>query len=205
VRIMYENFSSLSIFTLGPACHKKVQQLKKLMSDYSVDLLAGCETRTDWRFVLSKKDRFCNLFGNGQPTRGVCASNTNDGGINGTNGVGPALRPLAVSPPLLLRSDLMPLALVVGGPMGNFPPLFFFPPQLTKSNSEKKQKNGTDHGLTTAPFPPNPISTNRSRPPPSSKNSIPFTKISPILATSRHNAHRGRCRDVARIGVSVAP
>jgi hypothetical protein len=81
VRIMYENFSSLCIFTLGPACHKKVRQLNKLMSDYSMDLLTGCKTRTDWRFVLSKEDRFCNLFGNEQPMRGVCASNTNDGKI----------------------------------------------------------------------------------------------------------------------------
>jgi hypothetical protein len=81
VWIMYENFSSLSIFTLGPTRHKKVRQLNKLMSDYSVDLLAGCKMRTDWRFVSSKEDRFCNLFGNGQPTRGVCASNTNYGKI----------------------------------------------------------------------------------------------------------------------------
>jgi hypothetical protein len=41
VQIMYENFSSLSIFTIGLACHKKVRQLNKLMLDYSVDLLAG--------------------------------------------------------------------------------------------------------------------------------------------------------------------
>ncbi len=81
VRIMYENFSCLSIFTLGPPCHKKVRQLNKLMLDYSMDLLAGCKTRMDWRFVSSKEDRFCNLFGNGQPTRIVCASNTNDGKI----------------------------------------------------------------------------------------------------------------------------
>ncbi len=78
---MYENFSSLSIFTVGLARHKKVRQLNKLMSDYSVDLLPGCGTRTDWHFVSSKEDRFCSLFGNGQPTRGVCASNTNDGMI----------------------------------------------------------------------------------------------------------------------------
>jgi hypothetical protein len=107
---MYENFLSLSIFTLGPARHKKLRQLNNLMLDYSVDLLAGCKTRTDWCLVLSKKDRFCNLFGNWQPMRGVCAFNTNDGKIKWINGVGPALWPLVVSPPLLLRSDLMPLA-----------------------------------------------------------------------------------------------
>ncbi len=81
VQIMYENFSSLIIFTLSPARHKKVRQLNKLMSNYSMDLLAGCKTRTDWHFISSKEDRFCNLFGNGQPTRGVCASNTNNGKI----------------------------------------------------------------------------------------------------------------------------
>jgi hypothetical protein len=78
---MYENFSSLSIFIMGPTRHLKVQQLNKLMLDYSVDLLAGCKTRTDWHFVSSKEDRFCNLFGNRQPMRGVCASNTTNGKI----------------------------------------------------------------------------------------------------------------------------
>jgi len=37
------------------------------------DLLAGCETRTDWRFVTKEEDRFVNLFGNGSPTRGIAA------------------------------------------------------------------------------------------------------------------------------------
>ena len=47
-----------------------------------MDLLAGCKTRTDWCFVSSIEDRYCNLFGNEQPTRGVCASNTNNGKIS---------------------------------------------------------------------------------------------------------------------------
>jgi hypothetical protein len=48
------------------------------MRDFGGDLLAGCETRTDWRFVTKEEDRFVNLFGDGSPTRGIAASNTND-------------------------------------------------------------------------------------------------------------------------------
>ncbi len=48
VQVMHKNFSSLGLFTEGPAWHKKVRQLNKLMADYGVDVLAGCESRTDW-------------------------------------------------------------------------------------------------------------------------------------------------------------
>jgi hypothetical protein len=75
---MFENFSSLCLFSVGPLQHKKIRQLNKLCRDYGVDLLAGCETRTDWRYVIREEDRFCNLLGDGQPTRGVCLSNVND-------------------------------------------------------------------------------------------------------------------------------
>jgi hypothetical protein len=75
---MYENFSSLCVFAKGTLRHKKIQNLKKHTADYGVDVIAGCETRTDWRFVTNEEDKFCNLFGNGQPTRGCCSSNTNN-------------------------------------------------------------------------------------------------------------------------------
>jgi hypothetical protein len=81
VRIMFENFSSLSLFTTGPLRHKKIRQINKLAGEYSVDLLAGCETRTDWRFVTDEESKFTNLFGNGNPTRGMCASNVKDGKV----------------------------------------------------------------------------------------------------------------------------
>ncbi len=81
VRIMFKNFLSLGLFVEGLARHKKVRQLNKLVWDYRVDLLAGCETRTDWRYIVMEEDRCCNLFGNGQPTRGVFAANINDGKI----------------------------------------------------------------------------------------------------------------------------
>jgi hypothetical protein len=48
------------------------------MANYGVDVLASCETRTDWQFVTKEEDRFCNLFGNGQPTCGSHALNIND-------------------------------------------------------------------------------------------------------------------------------
>jgi hypothetical protein len=51
------------------------------MGDYVVDILAGCETCTDWRFATSKDDKFNNLFGRGQQTRGIAAHNINDGKI----------------------------------------------------------------------------------------------------------------------------
>jgi hypothetical protein len=51
IRLMYENFSSLSVFSTGTMGHKEIRQINKLMADYGVDILAGCETRTDWWFV----------------------------------------------------------------------------------------------------------------------------------------------------------
>ena len=75
---MYENFSSLSVFSTGAMRHKKIRQINNLMTDYGVDILAGCETRTDWRFVETEEDRYCNLFGNGHPTKGVCGHNINN-------------------------------------------------------------------------------------------------------------------------------
>jgi hypothetical protein len=81
IRVMYENFSSLSLFATGTGWHKKIQQIDKLMGDYGVDILAGCETRTDWRFAASKDNKFHNLFGWGQRTWGVAAHFINDGKI----------------------------------------------------------------------------------------------------------------------------
>jgi hypothetical protein len=51
IRVMYEIFSSLSVFSVGPMRHKKIRQINKLIADYGVDVLAGCETRMDWRLL----------------------------------------------------------------------------------------------------------------------------------------------------------
>ncbi len=68
IRVMYENFSSLSLFAKGNTRHKKIRKINKLMQNYGVNILAGCETRTDWRFVMNKEDKFHNLFCRGQRT-----------------------------------------------------------------------------------------------------------------------------------------
>ncbi len=47
VRDIYKNFSSLGLFMEGPAQHKLVRQLNKLMVDYGIDVLASIETRTE--------------------------------------------------------------------------------------------------------------------------------------------------------------
>ena len=38
IRLLYENFSSLSLFSEGPRRHIKLRHLNKLIRDYSVDL-----------------------------------------------------------------------------------------------------------------------------------------------------------------------
>jgi hypothetical protein len=78
VCLMYENFLSLSLFVEGPKKHVKIRQLNKIITDYSVDVIAGCETRTDWRYIDKEESCFANLFGNGHPTRGSYAHNTYD-------------------------------------------------------------------------------------------------------------------------------
>jgi hypothetical protein len=75
VWVMYKHFFSLSLFTVGNMRHKKIRQINKLMSDYGIDILAGCKTRTDFWFVMEEDNKFCNLFGRGQPTKGVVAQN----------------------------------------------------------------------------------------------------------------------------------
>ena len=71
-------FHGLSLFVEGPKKHIKIRQLNKIITDYSVDVIAGCETRTDWRYINKEESCFANLFGNGHPTRGSNADNTND-------------------------------------------------------------------------------------------------------------------------------
>jgi hypothetical protein len=44
-------------------------------------------------------------------------------------------------------------------------PAIISPPTTQKIEQQKKQKNWTNQGLTTAPLPPNPISMHCSRPP----------------------------------------
>ena len=112
-------------------------------------------------------------------------------------------------PPPLLPSPLLSLrAPVVGGSADEFPANFFlsffsFRPLI--SDSAKTSKKATDREQTKAPFLPIAIFT--PRPPPPTYRSIhdQYLTKSPILATSRHNARRAQCRDIARIGTNVSP
>jgi hypothetical protein len=81
IRMTYKNFSSLSLFSVGPKKHAKIRQINKIMRNFGVDVLSGCKTRTDWRFVSDEDCKFENLFGEGQPARGICAHNRNDAKI----------------------------------------------------------------------------------------------------------------------------
>jgi hypothetical protein len=78
VCMMYKNFSSLLLFVEGPKKRVKICQLNKLLTDFGIDVIVGCETRTDWCFVTKEESRFVNLLENGWPTRGSSAHNMND-------------------------------------------------------------------------------------------------------------------------------
>ena len=60
-RLMYENWNSLGIFT----GKKKIEKIDRLMRQYGVDTLAGCETQCDWR-QADYDSQFKNLFAFGQ-------------------------------------------------------------------------------------------------------------------------------------------
>ena len=88
----------------------------------------------------------------------------------------------------------------------NFPPIFFFFSfRALTSDSVKTSKKATDREQTEAPFPPIAIFTPRAPPPTYRSIHDQYLTKLPILATSRHNARRAQCRDVARIGTNVAP
>jgi hypothetical protein len=78
VCMMYENFSSLLLFVEGPKNYVKIRQPNKLLTDFGVDVIARCETRTDWHFVTKEESRLVNLFGNGRPKTVSSAHNIND-------------------------------------------------------------------------------------------------------------------------------
>jgi hypothetical protein len=78
IRVMFENFSSLRLFAQGKEKGRKIHQINKLMKDYNVDVMAGWETRVDWRFTKPIANRFDSLFAQGQQRRGVYTHNINE-------------------------------------------------------------------------------------------------------------------------------
>ena len=75
--------------------------------------------------------------------------------------------------------------------------LFFF--RTLISESAKTSKKATDREQTEAPFPPIAIFTPCAPPPTCRSIHDQYLTKLLILATSRHNARRAQCRDVARI------
>jgi hypothetical protein len=90
----------------------------------------------------------------------------------------------------------MSRATPVEGTVSKFLANYFLATQIQCSISPKK---GTDHGLTTPPFPSRPILKLLFAPPPFSNNCHRCAMESPIMAMSRHGAHCAGCRDVANI------
>jgi hypothetical protein len=62
IRVMFEKFSSFCLFAQGKEKCRKICQINKLMKDYNVDVMAGCETRVDWRFTKPTANGFHSLF-----------------------------------------------------------------------------------------------------------------------------------------------
>jgi hypothetical protein len=73
VCLMFENWNSLGLFT-----HSwKIDRLNYLIRDLQVDLIAGCETQCDWRFVPPHR-QFTQLLCPGTSTVAVAANNINE-------------------------------------------------------------------------------------------------------------------------------
>ena len=84
----------------------------------------------------------------------------------------------------------------------NYQPFFFSRANIRiRENLEKGYGPQTDRSTISAD---RDFYTSRSPPTYRSIHDQYLTKL-PILATSRHNARRAQCRDVARIGTNVAP
>ncbi len=107
VCMMYKNFSSLLLFAKGPKKHVKICHLNKLLTDFGIDVIAGCETRTDWHFVTKEESRFANLFGNGRLTRGSSTHNINDPKIKRDQWGGKCTQLWCGFFPLLLQQGLI--------------------------------------------------------------------------------------------------
>ncbi len=63
---MFENWNSLGVFT----GQKKVDRVNRLIKQYDVDTVAGCEAQCDWRFA-DKDSQFKELFAFGKKQKCV--------------------------------------------------------------------------------------------------------------------------------------
>ena len=71
IRIMFENWNSLGLFTNT----WKVDRLNYLIKSLSIDIIGGCESQVDWSFVKDDM-QFLNLFRRGRAVKGAYSHNT---------------------------------------------------------------------------------------------------------------------------------
>lgn len=73
IRIMFENWNSLGVFT-----HRwKVDRLNHLIRQLQVDVIAGCESQCDWSFV-DRPNQFLDIIAPGSGSKGIAAHNTTE-------------------------------------------------------------------------------------------------------------------------------
>lgn len=73
VRLMFENWNSLGLFSHG----WKIDRLNQLVRDLQIDIVAGCESQCHWSLVPAKR-QFSQLLCPGASTSGVAANNVNE-------------------------------------------------------------------------------------------------------------------------------
>ena len=75
VRVFFENFNSLGVFTQGKARRKKIKRLRELAGKYDIDVMCGVETQTDWRYAKTSEN-FDNLLFRGEERKSVVGFNS---------------------------------------------------------------------------------------------------------------------------------
>ena len=73
IRLMFENWNSLGIFT-----HSwKVGHLNYLIKSLSIDIVCGCEAQVDWTFV-DRGRQFLDIIAPGLAKKGICSHNSTE-------------------------------------------------------------------------------------------------------------------------------
>ena len=73
VRLMFENWNSLGIYTQS----WKMDRLNYLIKHLDIDIIAGCECQTDWSFI-NADHQFNSLLSPGSAKKGLTSHNTTE-------------------------------------------------------------------------------------------------------------------------------
>ena len=73
VRIMFENWNSLGIYTQS----WKIDRLNYLVKRHNIDIVAGCECQTDWTKV-DNDNQFHSILTPGRAKKGIASHNTTE-------------------------------------------------------------------------------------------------------------------------------